>query len=263
MIRYLYIIEKQSFNNLEASIRKILATEKELELKGQKINKENNFGVRIKPCRTETITYIGKIECDSLKELKYEFNKVVKKENLNLEYTYNDKKYIIIRVGEKREGVWKDGNLIFHELRPNMIEKETIEVVSDIQKEEKEETSNDFTDYYGKWKKRLNKLTNIKSYQKALFISFILTINEYITREQISYPKTIIYHYQLLNDLKIITKGIPYYTLSQYKKYIEPTYRGKVNNLEAKNQFYSALSSEQIYSYYNFFVKDFLSRDTE
>lgn len=186
MKRYIYIIEKNVINNLETAVRKLVATEEILKIKEKVINKENSFGVKITPHRTETITYVTEITTSTISEMRKEFINLVIKYNINLQYDYNNKRYLIIKEGEKREGVWKDSNLIFHELRPNMIEKETYEISfkpQEIDKENEEEIEiiSDFTSYYKEWLDKFCKLCKYNNYYYALFVSFILTINKYVT----------------------------------------------------------------------------------
>lgn len=259
MTYYIYITQRENANSC---IREILAVENKITINDKEINNNNKFGIIFIADKTQTFNYYTKINVNNLKELKKELEKIVEEKELSLKYIYNNKIYLIL-AKKKKTGVWKDNDLIIHQVRPHQIINYNKHILIGNKKENEEIVlTHEFVKYYKEWEQNLKwMLANRYEYNYSLIISFILTFNKYLS-QGIKAERAItkdIYHNKIIETEQgyyFSSIGKTYSTKEQFEYYISPSYYGK----EIKQDFYSSLSAFQLNYAYQYFISDFLEQ---
>lgn len=172
-----------------------------------------------------------------------------------VKYTIEGKNYLILPPKRNRIGVFKDNDLIFHQLRPNQVRNEDKSVFIGNNIKEEEEKVKEWEDggfasekWFGKWAARLVRslMCCRGANVEVLFLeTFVLTLNEYyftnykpanrVNHLTLEYTPAQSYHIKQI--------GVPApYTNEQYKAWIAPTLEGKIDHLSSHEDFYSYFS---------------------
>lgn len=257
MIRYLYIIQRNSINN--KPIREMRATEDYIEVNNIKIDNVNRTGVKLKYDKEELVQYIGKIEQEDFKKFQTTLQSIVELKGLCCKYNYNNQQYLAIPSPRNRKGVWHEGDLIVHQVGTfNANRDGEVVLLGDV---EKKTELKDFTDeqYYSLWEQNLNTLINRgENIYLAMFMSFILAYTKYYNdRAQIK-PQYRVWFYHIsccrgIEELSVVKHLTP----QQFNYYIEPALHANINAIQPDKSLYTPLSVKQLTKAYNYYIQNF------
>lgn len=172
-----------------------------------------------------------------------------------VKYTIEGKNYLILPPKRNRIGVFKENDLIFHQLRPNQVRNEDKSVFIGNNIKEEAEQAKEWEDggfasekWFGKWAARLVRslMCCRGANVEVLFLeTFVLTLNEYCfpRRPKDCDVKHLTLEYTPAQSYHIKQIGVPApYTNEQYKAWIAPTLEGKVDHLSSHEDFYGYYS---------------------
>lgn len=251
MTYYIYFIERTTENN---TVRELIAVDNLIKIKGYEVNETNTFGVKLKGERTEAITYLTKVVKNNIEELKEEFKALCNKKGYSLKYCYNNKKYLILPAVQEKKGVYKDNDLIIHQIGYPYLPKENeVMFLGNINKD-KETDITEFKTYYSNWKeKSIRALKRGKPYQQAILIGFLLAYNQYLWENSYERP-----------TIKLVKIGITYTTIIKYNALIKDFYSrvketlsGAAQEVLINDTAYTYLNSEELLLKYYQYIEDF------
>lgn len=262
MKRYLYVVQRQSPTTF---VRELQAFEQPLEIKGEFIDENNKFGTDFRGDLTESVTFLGIYEYKNLREMRKGLQNLSNSFNLSCRYTY-DKKLYLIAAQQHREGVWRDRDLIFHQVRPHMVDNgsEHIVIGKDTEEDGGESVDNNsFSAEFPKWKENYECLLQMGfDRQNALLLSFILVFNAFTNKdvtvsEALNRPIFCLKIYNYCGVLGIEDLGkVNCINRKQFYWYVKQSYFGEGNLLNV-HKFYSSLTGFQLTNAYNYFIEEF------
>lgn len=255
---YIYKVSRSSHECKTNELRALLAP---IKVNKIEINEKNPIGVRLQGEKTETVNYLGKILGGSVhtrSELEEKLLEYIKKYGAGCYYEFNDEKYLLLSKPEEKNGVWHEGDLIFHQISPFPTYREN-EVVplGKIQPEEEDAPihvgfNNEY--YFDKWMSNLTFcLFHGTHLSVALLLSFAQTYNEWLYNDHYPAP------YICKNTIDTMRNGTAYYRTidgasAQVANYYFPmgwqaSFKGDVP--PSPVAFYSSQSSSQLtYAFY-------------
>lgn len=251
---YCYIIQVETENQIS---RKLIAKQEKIKISNKIIDQNNKIGIIVKSKRTIVISYIKEVK--TIKELE----ELSKEKQLLLKYNIKEKEFFIIPSKKEKIGVWKDNDLIFHELRLNMNNNnESIFIEYNNNNNNKKDLfAREASVFFRSWESKLVRslLNQDKSnLELLLFKTFVLTLNDYALKNS---KQKEIKHFAICYSKK---KGffakeigkVKFYSKQQYKFWICPTLEGKFFYLNSNNDFYGVLP-ESCYNinYQNYYLK--------
>lgn len=254
MIRHLYILQRESYCDFS---REMIAVEDYLEVNNIIINNQNKIGIKLNNNYNSTlsITYLSILKSKSLKEFQRELQKIVNEKGISCKYIYNNKLYLCLAAPRKKVGVWRDNDLIIHQVGyPTIYREAEIVPLGDVK------PTNVVVfgpgEYFELWKDNVEfLLRRRKPLHVAFFLGFVLAYTKYYyDLGGHAYNKNFPYH-QLdccrgIKDLGVV-KDL---TSAQFRKYVAPALNGDPE-FGVLDYTFSMLDGAQLTkAYYNYII---------
>lgn len=247
---YGYLVQRQKENN--NTYRYILILDKKIYIKEKVVDRTNLIGVKLFREGAETISYIGSCEEEDLDLFR---DILLEKYNLSIYIEKQGHRYFILNRGASKKGVWKENNLIVHQLKGyENLDKEVYKLRGVAPDFCENRETNGVVKFLNEWKNQLNKFNYLNDYK--FIISFIMSINKFYKNKN-EFENLIFYKYKFFESLNF-GKKVFVENKEQFQKYVEKSILGELNCIPEDMYFYSKFPPNFLIHLYNQYINVFL-----